>query len=1302
MVKAPKLGLAIALTIALGGLSLIPFARGQAVSPPTVAQPQPPAPAAAPAPEAVPAAPPEREDDTGVMLEDIQRRLDELLLGRAEDARDLDSLFNVRLTDAPALARYAEALREDIQRAAGARRGLTERLGSLERDFPPPPVPEIVANPPAEPTPPVPPAGQAPTAPAPPQAPAPEPPGVPEPTDPLRSPSVTAPLASSAPPLVEGAPAVAAPPVGGAGAAAPATPTAAPAALAPAEAPSLAAGAPGLDEGARAAGPVPEAQAEVSQAERLEVSASDVADVALEGAGVSPPPPPAAGKQAERVAYEAALLRYEDERRGYEEAQAAWEAAQEAYVKDLAQHEQALVAWGVDMLRVEEARALHEQAMAAYVVEREARRAALQEEMTRGAREASVASARLRYVEQLLALISALPAPAALGLQDLGRPLVALRDTAEQAAVLGRALLEAAERVERLGDRAATGGLLGFLSARQELERSARSIAAAYRERAAIAATTAKDLLRKAEHLESSGSAVRGAILASAAAPDRALRLDGLFLKHLQALRSLRKSLGSTATVGADGLALPKALGRLRMVVDEAQAIGTVSQGEQALDLALTVLENQGAQVRALQATVGLWDLAFERLNVAVLEGMATEEVRANAYSFSAETLTELGLEFKAVGLRFLAWGAELAEGVLSPMTWLRTATGIAQLMRILLALATLVALIVVRKRFSGGVVWAVRRLAGWHRLQIQVGVLVRLAGLFEAALPPLLRLAGAYAILYLIGLDRPETQIAEVVVRWVLGYHVGRELLRGLTRPAGRGRPAPITVRSEVAELLAFTYARGGLVLAIAGVADEISRRWLGLGILHNLIALIETLWLVGVWGIWATLAWRPVLSGSWRRRLSQGSRLIPLTEWMARSRWGALLVPFVVVYIVGRALTLVLRSVLDKKGFFTYLRARALRRKSRRDTAVVVDRSDQLPEEYTREFPLFPLVGETDALVLPRGEQLQALQAQFARWLEAGTESSVVIIGEKGTGKTTLLGLFAGDTKGIPVVSHTFKRKVVSEVQLVAELSPVLGAEDVTSVTELEAFIKAGPRRVLLLDEAHNTFLRVVDGYAGFDAMVRLVNATREHIFWALVCNDFAWHFINETRRRVRYFRRLLFLPPWSVAEIQELITSRNRRSGYAVDFDEVILDARTSEASALELVEGSESFFRLLWESSRGNPRIATWRWLHSLTPTGERHVRAGLLGERGAEALEDLGPELLFALAAICQHENLSAEELSLAQNVPLEFARFAVQYLEEYGFIEPKPQAPERYTLTPRFYGRVLDTLTKKHLVFERR
>src|SRR5690606_38568502 len=138
------------------------------------------------------------------------------------------------------------------------------------------------------------------------------------------------------------------------------------------------------------------------------------------------------------------------------------------------------------------------------------------------------------------------------------------------------------------------------------------------------------------------------------------------------------------------------------------------------------------------------------------------------------------------------------------------------------------------------------------------------------------------------------------------------------------------------------------------------------------------------------------------------------------------------------------------------------------------------------------------------------------------------------------------------------------------------------------------------------------------------------------------------------------------------------------YRIEFDDVILPDERGSTNSFQLIEGAEGYFRLLTNTSYGNPRLATHLWLQSLEVRGNKTLRVGLFREPSAEIFNDMGDELLFALGAICQHENLSPEELALTLNLSSSFADFAITYLLEYGFIEPKNIDQSRFTLSPKY------------------
>jgi hypothetical protein len=284
--------------------------------------------------------------------------------------------------------------------------------------------------------------------------------------------------------------------------------------------------------------------------------------------------------------------------------------------------------------------------------------------------------------------------------------------------------------------------------------------------------------------------------------------------------------------------------------------------------------------------------------------------------------------------------------------------------------------------------------------------------------------------------------------------------------------------------------------------------------------------------------------------------------------------------------------------------------------------------------------------------------------------------------------------------VTRHIFSKKLRSEQELVTHMCRGLDHDGtVADVNDLAEHLNAKSTQVILLDEAHNVFLRAVDGFRAVKALVNLVDATSDKVFWVLVFNNNSWSFLNRAKPDVRAFRRVLRLPPWSQDELKDLVARRNERSGLMIEFDEVLLDAETSSTGGFELISSADGFFRLLWEASRGNPRVATYIWLNALTALSDKRIRVGLMREESSEFLTDLDTGMLFALASFAQHENLSFEELSRALNISSDEAGYAARYLLEYGLLEPKHTDATRFTLAPRFHQQVIRTLRERHLLY---
>lgn len=619
---------------------------------------------------------------------------------------------------------------------------------------------------------------------------------------------------------------------------------------------------------------------------------------------------------------------------------------------------------------------------------------------------------------------------------------------------------------------------------------------------------------------------------------------------------------------------------------------------------------------------------------------------------------------------------------------------------RVVGGLLLILVLLVSRKRLRRTATRAILRINNLPFFRRRAGVLVRMTVFLLALLPTGLLAGAGYLLLFLVGFDHPETRFVEVAFRWIVFYLLGRQAVIGLTKTESAGRPPIFEVSSSTADLLRRTYGRLGFVLAVAAMADEWSRQWLGTGSLTTVLRLAALVW-TGGWLLWAMGAWRKVLASSCAARTTDGSLPNRLAVFGERHFIGIVMSPIYFVWLMPLALVSGMRKLAAEGGLLSYLWAKSLRRRARK--SMILDEegmSGELPEEYTRQFPLYPLEGEEGEVLLPRDRQLKEALDQIARWARTGQDGSLVIIGEKGVGKTTFLALLARSVEGVPVERAYLSSRVRTEDALIRELSREFELDGIKTIGEIARYLNDGPRRVVLLDEAHNIFLRTVDGFEAVDTLIRLVDVTSENVMWVLAFNTYSWRFLRRTNRHVRALRRTLSLPSWSREELQELIVKRNDRSGLEVRFDEILLDAEASSTGGFELVSSAEGFFRLLWEASNGNPRVATYIWLKALTRVDEDTLEVGLIKEEDATVLARLDDDILYALASIVQHENLSFDELRQSLNTSLDEAGHAARFLMEYGFLEHKHNDSRRITIAPRYHQQVLRTLTERHLLLK--
>lgn len=347
----------------------------------------------------------------------------------------------------------------------------------------------------------------------------------------------------------------------------------------------------------------------------------------------------------------------------------------------------------------------------------------------------------------------------------------------------------------------------------------------------------------------------------------------------------------------------------------------------------------------------------------------------------------------------------------------------------------------------------------------------------------------------------------------------------------------------------------------------------------------------------------------------------------------------------------------------------------------ADVWERED-LPEIYRRLFS--PTPTELADFFVPRPEVLTSFQSAARRWLE-GHPTTIAVLGETGAGRTSFINYALHTTlDGMPTVRRSLKRTITDEAALIEELSAISGGRE-QSVKRLQLRMSNRQERtVIVIEEAENLFLRSLDGLRPLRRFLSLIGQTSGSALWVLSMSEHAWAWLETVLHISDHFTHLLHLRALNRAEIENVVMTRHRVSGYQLRFDQRITATERLRLRARAWLEGREDndlamqlqqrYFDRLHELSRGNPMLGIYHWLRSVSQIeGEGSVlRVRPVEPIDLSVLHELDHHKLLTLAFTLQHHGLTIAEFSQVFRVSEDEARAGLVHLTHMGllFIDP--------------------------------
>jgi ABC-type transport system involved in cytochrome c biogenesis ATPase subunit len=327
-------------------------------------------------------------------------------------------------------------------------------------------------------------------------------------------------------------------------------------------------------------------------------------------------------------------------------------------------------------------------------------------------------------------------------------------------------------------------------------------------------------------------------------------------------------------------------------------------------------------------------------------------------------------------------------------------------------------------------------------------------------------------------------------------------------------------------------------------------------------------------------------------------------------------------------------------------------------------------LPALYRRLFRIEPV--EDARFLIGRDAELAGLSRALDRW-RAGTGAAILIVGDRGSGKTSLLNCTLGDNaQDESVVRAQFSQRLTTTCQLEKYLSELLAVGKNGSIDKA----LRTKRRIVMLEEVERTFLRTMNGFEAIRTLSRLIETTSSSTLWILSTNSTAFRYLQQAVTFDRTFGYRINAMAVSRGTIIHSIMQRHNLSGLRLQFAPLPEgDPRIGKVKRLLSLEPDpqEVFFAALYGQSGGVFRASLELWQDCID-----RVEGGVVQMRQplSPNYRSLSGELddvdALTIQAFMQHGGLTESELSEVFGIAPHTSERRIARMLDLEIIEPEP------------------------------
>jgi len=333
---------------------------------------------------------------------------------------------------------------------------------------------------------------------------------------------------------------------------------------------------------------------------------------------------------------------------------------------------------------------------------------------------------------------------------------------------------------------------------------------------------------------------------------------------------------------------------------------------------------------------------------------------------------------------------------------------------------------------------------------------------------------------------------------------------------------------------------------------------------------------------------------------------------------------------------------------------------------------------------------------LFLSRQQEVEKIDSALKDW-KAGNYAATLIIGENGSGKSSLLYHYLQTAKGsYKVYNFTIKRFYYSDDDFYLLMQEVFDNNNLKTEQDLiEHLDLAEGKQIIVLDGLERTFIRKPGGFKCIQKLLSFIVSTNSQAFWICSVSLHACNYLNKTISIKENFDYLVELNNLDSNEIRKIILKRHRLSGYIVQYEGDLNIKENNKKTKDRQIQLEKEYFEELNRFADSNLSLSFYFWLESISEFSDKELYIKKFVSPDFAFLETLSVEKIYTLLLIVLHGKISVDLHASVCNQSTQKSLKVLTILKEDSIIVLKG---EHYMLNGILYRHVIQLLKNKNLI----